>query len=185
MTVEVATADHGLGFIRLDDHGAPYEMSPQPEPSCSASSSSTPAVPPAAGDLEWLARDRCRARPAELILHRRDGRRLIVHRALPASVTLSCSPRSHPRLDTLQLGLTAREAAVLELVRPGTDSGRRGYALEKTFSAHSTSWASGPQAIALLDEVGPIFERRVFPSGRLAPPRPEDTSAERRPSYRP
>jgi DNA-binding CsgD family transcriptional regulator len=119
-TFQLAAAERGLGFIRLDDDGQPYETS------LSAHSilhrffdlHSKSSLPDEIS--QWLARDRGRTSPAELVLYRSDGRRLIVHRApAPIGDLLLLSEQPKRPADTRKLGLTAREAEVLALVREG------------------------------------------------------------------
>jgi hypothetical protein len=138
-TFQLAAAEGGLGFIRVDDQGQPYETS------LSARSimhrffdlHSTPSLPDEIS--RWLARDRGRASPAELVLYRSDGRRLIVHRAPAPSgdlLLLSEQPKRPP--DTRKLGLTAREAEVLALCEKGS---RQSASRQRSASAHA-QWTS-------------------------------------------
>ena len=164
-TFQLAAAERGLGFIRVDDEGHPYETS------LTAHSivhrffdlHSTSSLPDEIS--EWLARDRGRTSPAELVLYRSDGRRLIVHRAPAPSgdlLLLSEQPKRPP--DTRKLGLTAREAEVLALVREGLATKRIASAIgisPRTVDKHiqhaldKLGVRTRMQAIVLIDQAGP------------------------------
>ena len=129
-TFQLAAADHGVGFIGLDEDGQPHDTSPAARSILHRffELHSTPSLPPEIS--EWLARDRRRDTPAELVVHRRDGRRLIVHRApAPTGDLLLLSEQPNAAVDARKLGLTAREAEVLELVREGLATKRIATAL--------------------------------------------------------
>jgi hypothetical protein len=121
----LAAAERGLGFIRLDDDGQPYETS------VTAHSilhwffdvGSTTSLPDEIS--QWLARDRGRTSPAELLLYRSDGRRLVIHRPpAPSGDLLLLSEQPVRPPETRRLGLTAREAEVLSR-RPAPHGGGR------------------------------------------------------------
>lgn len=161
-TFQLAAAERGLGFIRLDGEGRPYETS------LSATSivhrffdfHSTPSLPQEIAD--WLARDRRSNSPAELVLHRPDGRRLIVHRApAPDGDLLLLSEHSDRPVDARTLGLTAREAQVLGLVADGLATKRIASAIgisPRTVDKHiqhaldKLGVRRRVQAIALIDQ---------------------------------
>jgi DNA-binding NarL/FixJ family response regulator len=163
-TFQLAAAERGLGFIQLDDQDRPSETS------ASARSildrffhlRSTPDLPQEIS--QWLASDRGRTRPAELVLHRRDGRRLVVHRApAPSGDLLLLSEQPNRPRDTRNLGLTAREAQVLELVREGLATKRIATAMgisPRTVDKHvqhaldKLGVRTRVQAISLLDHPG-------------------------------
>jgi DNA-binding CsgD family transcriptional regulator len=164
-TFQLAAAERGLGFIRLDGGGQPSETS------VSARSilhrffdfHSTPSLPREIS--QWLARDRDRTGPAELVLHRPDGRRLSIHRApAPSGDLLLLSERPNRPLNTRRLGLTAREAEVLELVREGLATKRIASAIgisPRTVDKHiqhaldKLGVRTRVQAIALIDHASP------------------------------
>ncbi len=163
-TFQLAAAERGLGFIQLDEHGQPSETS------SSARSilhrffdlQSTPALPQEIS--QWLASDRGRTRPAELVLYRRDGHRLVVRRApAPSGDLLLLSEQPNQPLNTLNLGLTAREAEVLELVREGLATKRIASAIgisPRTVDKHvqhaldKLGVRTRVQAISLIDNPG-------------------------------
>lgn len=164
-TFQLAAAERGLGFIRLDDRGQPHETS------LSAHSilhrffdlHSTSSLPEEIA--QWVARDQGRTSPAELVLYRSDGRRLIVHRAPAPSgdlLLLSEQPTRPP--DTRALGLTAREAEVLALVREGLATKRIASAIgisPRTVDKHiqhaldKLGVRTRMQAIVLIDHATP------------------------------
>lgn len=164
-TFQLAGAERGLGFIHLDAEGKPYETS------LSAHSilhrffdlHTTSSLPEEISG--WLARDRSRTSPAELVLFRSDGRRLIVHRApAPSGDLLLLSEQTKHSLDVRKLGLTAREAEVLALVREGLATKRVASALgisPRTVDKHiqhaldKLGVRTRMQAIALIDHAGP------------------------------
>lgn len=172
-TFQLAAAERGLGFIRVDDEGQPYEIS------VSAHSilhrffvlHSTSSLPDEISG--WLARDRGRTSPAELVLYRSDGRRLIVHRApAPSGDLLLLSEQPKRPLDTRTLGLTTREAEVLALVREGLATKRIASAIgisPRTVDKHiqhaldKLGVRTRMQAIALIDHAGPL----TAPGGEL------------------
>jgi DNA-binding CsgD family transcriptional regulator len=174
----LAAAERGLGFIRVDDEGHPYETS------LSAHSilhrffdlHSTSSLPDEIS--QWLARDRGRTSPAELVLYRSDGRRLIVHRAPAPSgdLLLLCEQPKRPP-DTRKLGLTAREAEVLALVREGLPTKRIASAIgisPRTVDKHiqhaldKLGVRTRMQAIVLIDQASPLSTGEgELPSGRL------------------
>jgi DNA-binding CsgD family transcriptional regulator len=126
-----AADEHGLGLIRLEEDGRPGETSLTARGIIHRffDLHSTPSLPREISD--WLARDRNRNSPAELVLYRRDGRRLIVHRApAPTGDLLLLSEQPNPPLDARKLGLTKREAEVLALIREGLATKRIAAALE-------------------------------------------------------
>lgn len=164
-TFQLAAAERGLGFIVLDDEGQPAETT------VSARSilhrffdlRATPSLPEEIS--QQLARDRGRTSPAELVLYRPDGRRLIVHRA-PASSgdLLLLSEEPNRPLHTRKLGLTEREAEVLELVREGLATKRIASAIgisPRTVDKHvqhaldKLGVRTRVQAIALIDQASP------------------------------
>ncbi len=163
-TFQLAAAERGLGFIELDDEGRPSEAS------ASARSilhrffdlQCTPALPQEIS--QWLASDRGRTRPAELVLYRRDGRRLVVRRApAPSGDLLLLSEQPNRPLDTRELGLSAREAEVLELVREGLATKRIATAIgisPRTVDKHvqhaldKLGVRTRVQAISLMDHPG-------------------------------
>jgi len=165
-TFQLAAAERGLGFIRVDDEGQPYETS------LSAHSilhrffdlHSTSSLPDEIS--QWLARDRGRNSPAELVLYRSDGRRLIVHRApAPSGDLLLLSEQPKRPLDTRKLGLTTREAEVLALVREGLATKRIASAIgisPRTVDKHiqhaldKLGVRTRMQAIALIDHASPL-----------------------------
>jgi DNA-binding CsgD family transcriptional regulator len=175
---QLAAAERGLGFIRVDDEGHPYETS------LSAHSilhrffdlHSTSSLPDEIS--QWLARDRGRTSPAELVLYRSDGRRLIVHRAPAPSgdLLLLCEQPKRPP-DTRKLGLTAREAEVLALVREGLPTKRIASAIgisPRTVDKHiqhaldKLGVRTRMQAIVLIDQASPLRTGEgELPSGRL------------------
>jgi DNA-binding CsgD family transcriptional regulator len=168
---QLAAAERGLGFIRLDGDGRPSETS------ASATSilhrffafHSTPGLPQEIA--EWLDRDRRRTGPAELILYRRDGRRLVVHRAPAAEGDLLLlSEHSNRPLDTRKLGLTAREAQVLALVGEGLATKRIASAIgisPRTVDKHvqhaldKLGVRTRVQAIALMDQAAAAGESPI------------------------
>jgi DNA-binding CsgD family transcriptional regulator len=165
-TFQLAAAERGLGFIRVDGEGQPYETS------LSAHSimhrffdlHSTSSLPDEIS--QWLARDRGRTSPAELVLYRSDGRRLIVHRApAPSGDLLLLSEQPKRPLDTHKLGLTAREAEVLALVREGLATKRIASAIgisPRTVDKHiqhaldKLGVRTRMQAVALIDHTNPL-----------------------------
>jgi len=127
---EQAATDHGLGTIRLDEHGQPSETSFTARGILHHffDLHGAPSLPREIND--WLARDPHTNTPAELVLRRQDGRRLLVHRTPAPSgdlLLLSEQPGAPP--DTRKLGLTAREAQALELIRQGLPTKRIAAAL--------------------------------------------------------
>jgi DNA-binding CsgD family transcriptional regulator len=177
-TFQLAASERGLGFIRLDDEGQPYETS------LSAHSilhrffdlHSTSSLPDEIS--QWVARDRGRTSPAELVLYCSDGRRLIVHRAPAPSgdlLLLSEQPTRPP--DTRVLGLTAREAEVLALVREGLATKRIASAIgisPRTVDKHiehaldKLGVRTRMQAIVLIDHAGqPCTADSELPPGGL------------------
>ncbi|MGH2886356.1 MAG: response regulator transcription factor [Solirubrobacteraceae bacterium] len=165
-TFELAAAERGLGFIRVDDEGRPYETSITAQSILHRFFDllSTSLLPDEIS--QWLARDRGRTSPAELVLYRPDGRRLIVHRAPAASgdlLLLSEQPKGP--LDTRKLGLTAREAEVLALVREGLATKRIASTIgisPRTVDKHiqhaldKLGVRTRMQAIVLIDHVSPL-----------------------------
>jgi DNA-binding CsgD family transcriptional regulator len=165
-TFQLAAAERGLGFIRLDNEGRPYEISP----SASAilhrffAFYSPPALPEQIS--QWLARDRHRTSPAELVLSRPAGRRLIVHRAPgPGGDLLLLSEQPNRPLEARNLGLTAREAEVLELMREGLATKRIASAIgisPRTVEKHTQhaldklGVRTRMQAVALLEHAGTL-----------------------------
>lgn len=159
---KLAAAERGLGFIRVDGDGRPCETSASATSilHCFFAFHSTPDLPDEIA--EWLARDRRRAGPAELVLYRRDGRRLVVHRApAPGGDLLLLSEHSSRPLDTRKPGLTAREAQVLALVGEGLATKRIACALgisPRTVDKHiqhaldKLGVRTRVQAIALMDQ---------------------------------
>jgi DNA-binding CsgD family transcriptional regulator len=165
-TFQLAAAERGIGFIRVDDEGQPYETS------LSAHSilhrffdfHSTSSLPDEIS--QWLARDRGRTSPAELVLYRSDGRRLIVHRApAPSGDLLLLSEQPRRPLDTSKLGLTTREAEVLALVREGLATKRIASTIgisPRTVDKHiqhaldKLGVRTRVQAIVLIDRAGPL-----------------------------
>ena len=164
-TFQLAAAERGLGFIRLDDDGQPYETS------LSAHSilhrffdlHSKSSLPDEIS--QSLARDRGRTSLAELVLYRSDGRRLIVRRApAPIGDLLLLSEQPKRPADTRKLGLTAREAEVLALVREGLATKRIASAIgisPRTVDKHiqhaldKLGVRTRMQAIVLIDHASP------------------------------
>jgi DNA-binding CsgD family transcriptional regulator len=162
-TLQLAAADQGLGFIRIDDEGRPSETSPSAVSILHRffESAITGSLPEEVA--QWLAGDRGRVIPAELVLHRADGRRLVVYRAPTSSGdVLLLSEQPHAPFDSRTLGLTAREAEVLELVRQGLATKRIAVAIgisPRTVEKHiqhaldKLGVRTRMQAIALIDQV--------------------------------
>ena len=165
-TFELAAAERGLGFIRLDEDGLPSEISVRARSILERFFERS--IPPLPDEIAlWLVRDRARASPAALVLSRPDGRRLIARRAqAPSGDLLMLSERPNVHLDTRQLGLTAREAEVLELVRGGLASKRIAADIgisPRTVDKHvqhaldKLGVRTRVQAIALIDQAGTGF----------------------------
>lgn len=163
-TFEHAATDAGVGVLRLDNNGRPIETNAAARAILHRffELHAGPSLP---GEIsQWLARDRARDTPAELLLHRHDARRLIVHRTPTPSgdLLLLSEPKSRLR-DTRTLGLTARETEVLELVRSGLPTKRIATALDispRTVDKHvhhaldKLGVRTRLQAVALIDPGG-------------------------------
>lgn len=162
-TFEHAAAGAGVGVIRLDAGARPTETNTAAR-SILHRFFDLHAGPSLPGEIsQWLSRDRTRDTPAELVLHRPDGRRLIVHRApAPGGDLLLLSEQPAAATDTRKLGLTAREAEVLALVRDGLATKRIATALDispRTVDKHihnaldKLGVRTLLQAVALIDRV--------------------------------
>ena len=131
-TFEHAATEAGVGVLRLDSAGQLTETNAAARAILHRffELHTTPSLPPEIS--QWVTRDRARDTSAELVLHRHNGRRLIIHRtpAPSGDLLLLSAPNSRLlELDTHALGLTARETEVLELVRSGLPTKRIATAL--------------------------------------------------------
>jgi DNA-binding CsgD family transcriptional regulator len=170
-TFELAAAQRGLGLIRLGRDGQLRETSAGAVSILSRffELRSTPSLP--AEITEWLAHDRNRTGPGEIVLRRGDGRRLVVHRAPTGTGDLLLlSEQPNRPLDSRSLGLTAREAQVMDLVREGLATKLIAAAIgisPRTVEKHiqhaldKLGVRTRMQAIALIDQVPrPVALRR-------------------------
>lgn len=129
-TLENAAAEQGHGFIRLDGDHRILEASVAARGVLHRffAHHSDPSLPDEIA--QWVARDRDRQTPAELAVYRPDGHSLIVHRAPgPSGDLLLLSEQPRGEIEPHKLGLTAREAEVLGLVREGLATKRIASAL--------------------------------------------------------